>query len=205
VDPGERTIRKLEDLAFAQNPTKTTDPTTNTPNQPDFKPPTPTDMPNPNNPILDWAGKALDTLSFLGSITELILGFAIADILGSIVGAISNLLSLPAGWDAADRKAKFNGFCNGFWNAMQDMADAFKNDALDSLFKVTVTPADDKVPVQPGNTAPVSWPQIPKPAPHMSVLNEDNITESERQNRAGEREGCQKAYDTIMELEARPR
>jgi len=81
--------------------------------------------------------------------TELILGFAIADILGSILGAISNLLSLPAAWDAADRKAKFNGFCNGFWNAMQDMADTFKNDALDSLIKVTVTPADDKVPGSP--------------------------------------------------------
>jgi hypothetical protein len=86
----------------------------------------------------------------------------------------------------------------------QDMAEAFKNDALDSLIKVVVTRADETIPVVPGNTAPVVWPQIPTPSPHISVLNEADLTESERQNRAGEREGCQKSYDYIMGLERSP-
>jgi hypothetical protein len=210
VDPNERTIRKLEALAFPQDAEKKSTGSvtgTNIPNQPTFASPTPDGMPNPNNPVLDWTGRALDTLSFAGSMVELLAGAVVAEIAGiasAILGLISALLSAPMAWDAADRKAKFNGYCNGYWNAFQDMAEAFRNDALDSLIKVVVTPTDDTVPAVPGNTAPVVWPAIPTPSPHMSALNEADLTESERQNRAGEREGCQKAYDYIMGLERSP-
>jgi hypothetical protein len=123
VDPNERTIRKLEALAFAQNPDNKdakSDSGTNIPNTPNFASPTPDNLPNPNTPALEWAGRALDTLSFGGSMVELVAGAVVAEIaglVGAILGVISALLSAPMAWDSADRKAKFNGYCNGYWNA----------------------------------------------------------------------------------------
>ena len=208
VDPGEKTIRRLEALAFAQDaPSASNFPgpsTPNTPNRPSFNTPSPDNLPNPNNPVLEWAGKTLDTLGFAGSMIDLIFDFVLADVFGNILAVISTILSLPAAWDSADRKAKFNGYCSGFWNAMQDMADAFKSDALDSLIRVSITPPDAGNPVGPASNIPVTWPTIPQPAPHITSLNEASLMESERQNRVGEREGCQKAYDYIMGLERNP-
>jgi len=212
VDPNQPTIRKLEELAFATDPTK---PPSGTPlpDQPQFNVPTPDELPKTDSPFSNWFSFSLDAVSaglsiaaeVVAEVTVSLLAVMILDIIGFALSFLSAILALPLAWAAADRLARFNGACSGFWNAMQDMADPFKDDALDSLITITVSPAGDIVPVQPGNTTPVVWPPIPTPSPHISVLDENKITESERVNRAAEREGCQKAYDYIMGLERSPK
>ena len=212
VDPNQPTIRKLEELAFATEPTR---PPSGTPlpDQPQFNVPTPDELPKTDSPFSNWFSFSLDAVSaglsiaaeVVAEVTVSLLAVMILDIIGFALSFLSAILALPLAWAAADRLARFNGACSGFWNAMQDMADPFKDDALDSLITITVSPAGDIVPVQPGNTTPVVWPPIPTPSPHISVLDENKITESERVNRAAEREGCQKAYDYIMGLERSPK
>jgi hypothetical protein len=212
VDPNQRTIRKLEELAFVADPVKaTTNPSL--PNQPKFDAPTPDSLPQTDSPFSNWFSFSLDAVSaglsvaseVVAEVTVSVLAVAILDIIGFALSLLSAILSMPLAWAAADRLARFNGAVSGFMNAMQDMADPFKNDALDSLITITVSPAGDIVPIQPGNTAPVVWPAIPTPSPHITPLDENTITESERVNRAGEREGCQKAYNHIMGLERSPK
>jgi hypothetical protein len=210
VDPGEKTIRKLEELAFATPPAgkpgQPSVPTSNTPFQP------PTDMPNPSMGWLDPASKGVDIASFITGLDAigfseffgLVLLGSILEAISGILGIISAIASLPLAWKAADKLANFNGYCNGYWNAMQDMAEAFKDSDLDSLITVTVTPPES-LPVVPAKVPPPTWPQIPTPAPHMSAQDESRLGESERQNRAGERKGCQDARDFIMNLESNPK
>lgn len=212
VDPNQRTIRKLEELAFATDPTKTT-PDNRLPNQPNFDAPTPNDLPKTDSKFNNWFSFGLDAvgmgLTFAGEIVAevatTLLAVVIVDVFGFVAGLLSAIVSMPFAWSSADRLAKFNGVVSGFMNAMQDMADPFKNDALDSLITISVSPAGDVVPMQPGNTTPVVWPSISTPKPHITSLDERTITESERVNRTGEREGCQKAYDYIMALERSPK
>jgi len=209
VDPGERTIRKLEEMAFATDPTPktTTDPTI--PNQPKVDVDTPSDLPPMPANINNYISFTLDLASgILSVVSEVVVSFAavvVADVVGFVLSLISAILSLPFAWSSADRLAKFNGFVSGYLNAMQDMADPFSDDALDSLITITVSPAGDVVPRQPGVTTPVVWPAIPTPKPHITPLDENSITESERVNRDGEREGCQKAVDYVMGLERSPK
>lgn len=213
VDPGQRTIRKLEEMAFPNDaPTpSTSDP--QLPNQPQFNAPLPDNLPATDSVFNNWFSFGLDAagmvLTFAGEIVGEIaislVSIIIVDVLGFAVGLLSAILSMPFAWSAADRLARFNGFVSGFMNAMQDMADPFKDDALDSLITISVSPAGDIVPRQPGNTTPVAWPAIPVPSPHITSLDESRITESERVNRQGERDGCQKAYDYIMGLERSPK
>jgi hypothetical protein len=213
VDPNQRTIHKLEETAFATDPTKPPAGGTPLPNQPQFNVPAPDDLPKTESPISNWFSFSLDFVStgltFASEIVAEVVGSLLAvmllDIIGFAISFLSAILSLPFAWAAADRLARFNGVCSGFWNAMQDMADPFQDDALDSLITISVSPAGDIVPMQPGNTTPVVWPPIPTPSPHISALDENKITESERVNRAGEREGCQKAVDYIMGLERSPK
>ncbi len=210
VDPNQRTIRKLEELAFATDPAKPTTTDTPLPNQPRFDNPVlPDTLPETNSAFSNWFSFSLDLASgILSVVSEVVVSFTavvIADVLGFALSLISAILSMPLAWAAGDRLARFNGTVSGFINAMQDMADPFKDDALDSLITISVSPAGDIVPTQPGNTTPAVWPAIPKPSPHISVLDESTITEAERVNREAERDGCQKAYDYIMGLERSPK
>ncbi len=209
VDPGEKTIARLEELAFKESPKEFKDlkDAPNVPNAPFLPPP---NIQSPGLSAGDKLGRVLDIASFAGSGAEIVLEAvgaiafaAVAEVFGAITAIISTILSLPMAWRNADKNAHFNGFCHGYWMAMQDMANAFKDNSLDYLIQMTVVPYQS-VPVAPAPWPMPTWPAIPVPAPHMSALNESQIGESERQNRIGEREGCQKAIDYIKGLEQSP-
>ena len=146
------------------------------------------ELPAPADGPLDTLGKILDVVGFGSSLLELVAAGALvafAEILGLVTGIGTALLALPAAWLSGDRLARFNGACQGIWNAMQDMANAFSSSSLDSI--------------------PESqWPPVPRPRPHLPAVNEGSLMERERQWRQGEREGCQQAYDHIMRLERSP-
>lgn len=64
---------------------------------------------------------------------------------------------------------------------MQFMADAFDDD-------------DEK-----------KWPSIPHPVPGFPAIPKDILTVAERSARAGERQGYEQAYTTVMQLEKVPK
>jgi len=93
------------------------------------------------------------------------------------------ILGMPALWASTDAKAEFNGTVQGYADAMQDMAEAFKDDGL------------DRKPLR-------EWPAIPEPQPHISG-NLPTMTSQEFWEK-GQRKGCRKAYLDILKLEANP-
>jgi hypothetical protein len=216
VDPGEKTIRKLEELAFRTPPTPApagTAPTpTGVPNLPSLTPDSlPVQGPGTFETwgprLLDIASFGLDFLSLFPAIAEflgVILGTVLAELLSPIIAIISALLSLPLSWRSGDKAANFNGYCSAYWQAMSDMASAFSDKNLDYLIEVKITPPES-VPKGPKPEPTPVWPQIPVPQPHMSVLDENRIDEFERHTREGMRNGCKAAYDTIAKMERSPK
>jgi hypothetical protein len=102
---------------------------------------------------------------------------------GLVLAALGGIIGLPALWAATDSLAEFNGQVQGYADAMQDMAEAYKDDSLD-------------------RKPPRDWPKIPRPTPHTS----SNIPTSVSQQywRQGQRKGCDQAYIDILKVEANP-
>jgi len=213
VDPGEKTIRRLEELAFrnppASRPAATVPGPTGVPNAPtltpDFLPPQGPGMLETWGPrMLDIASFGLDFVGLFGELLAGLIGGLLAEILSPIIAILSALLSLPLAWRSGDKAANFNGYCSGYWQAMSDMASAFSDKKLDYLIEVKITPPES-VPKGPKPDPMPVWPQIPFPQPHMSAVDESKIGAFEQQSRAGMRDGCKAAYDSIMKLESSPK
>jgi hypothetical protein len=102
---------------------------------------------------------------------------------GLVLTVVGGIIGLPALWASTDALAEFNGKVQGYADAMQDMAEAFKDNGL------------DRKPVR-------DWPAIPKPEPHIS----GNLATSVAQKfwRQGQRKGCNQAYIDILEKQANP-
>jgi hypothetical protein len=127
-------------------------------------------------------GKWLDGISwFIGA-----LDFAdLCPVLDLVASVIDTLYALPGAWLAADRAAYKNGYIVGYNNAMQDMADAYSDAALDR------TPLGQ-------------WPPIPRPEPHKALwASQPSVTQQKSEE--GEQAGCDEAYTEMQRLEASPK
>jgi LysM domain len=140
--------------------------------------------------VLDIGGAAIGVVTTIADFGEALGALEAAGTLGSvfspILESIGTILVLLAAWAAADAFARFNGSCDGFWNAMQDMADAFGDSSLD--------------------TKPLSeWPAIPVPQPHFGKTPEDRLLTDELEFRHGQQEGAMKAFQLAQQMETNPR
>lgn len=150
--------------------------------------------PLPSDSAGDTAGKWLDVISGGTGIAEIgaiILGFeaaaatAVAGILSAVTGVVSALLSTPLAWAGAEKIATFNGRCQGFWEAMQDMASQYKSTDLDKK-------AFDE------------WPALTKPSIHVNHDNDANLSINEKCWREGQETGKNEAYKAISDLDSKP-
>ncbi len=152
-----------------------------------FNPPPDFRLP-PGDTVFDSLGQILDVTGFISSMLELVLigtCTVFLEMFGLISGFLSALVALPNAWSSGDRLAHFNGYCQGYWNALQDMALQYWDRSLDSI--------------------PESqWPALRRPVPHLEAINEDDARVVVREWRAGEREGCQRAYEEIVRLNHSP-
>src|SRR6185312_5517340 len=100
------------------------------------------------------------------------------------LSVLDTLAALPAAWATGDKLAFQNGEIEGYNEAMQDMADAFGDRALDR---------------QPEST----WPAIPRPQTHATVMPQANGYE--QQWAAGQQSGCDKAYKQVQDMDRAPK
>jgi hypothetical protein len=131
------------------------------------------------------AGHALEGVHALAVLAEVAAGAFVAGLAG-LVGALAGMLFAWAGaWESGFNRARFNGRCRGYWNAMEDMARAYWDPQLDSL-------------------PPDQWPAIPRPQPRTPRPHPNTSFIGDRHAWEGEREGCEEAYNYVMRLELHP-
>lgn len=137
----------------------------------------------PDQPVIDSLGAILGAVSALGELSIFIPGVlgVVLGAVGLVTGVAGTALSLPAGWLTADRCARFNGACEGFWEAMQFMANAFSSGRLRE------TPMAD-------------WPRIPHP-PFRRI---PGSSPTDLQFQTGLREGRDLAWNHLRRLERHP-
>lgn len=156
-----------------------------------------TDIPQPDQGVLggigglDLAGRTFDGLGAVGTVVDLgaqiagsVAAATVASLLSAGLGIVSTVLGLFDSWANAYDPAKFNGKCQGFWDAMQDMADQYKSPSLDT------TPLS-------------SWPALKKPVPHVG--KGPAAFQSEGVWREGQTAGCDGAYTAILGMENNPK
>lgn len=141
-----------------------------------------------NQPGLpDLGGSFLpDALQFLDE-AAWIEGLALADFIpfaDIVIQIIDTLAALPAAWLTGDKLAYQNGEIEGYNEAMQDMADAFGDRTLDG---------------KPEST----WPAIPRPQPHSTVIPQASVSQQKWQD--GQRSGCDKAYKQVQDMDRAPK
>jgi hypothetical protein len=102
---------------------------------------------------------------------------------GLFLTALGGIIGMPALWASVDKLAEYNGQVQGYADAMQDMAEGYKDDSL------------ERKPVR-------DWPKIVQPQPHVS----GNTPTSTSQGYwiQGQRKGCTQAYLDILKVEANP-
>jgi len=146
-------------------------------------------VPLPQDPGISTFSDRLGLASGVLSLVDLgvdIAGLALAGTITGVAGlamtVIGGLIALPALWATVDALAESNGKMQGYADAMQDMAAAFSDDAL------------DRKPVK-------DWPEIPNPAPH--IFTKTDLT-TERFWHQGQRWGCAQARIDVLSMQANP-
>ena len=144
-------------------------------------------------PVDPGLSKASDAINLAGGVLGVVdLGIDMAGLAaaGTVTGvgglflsSIAGIIGMQALWASVDKLAEFNGKMQGYADAMQDMAEAFQDAAL------------DKKPVR-------NWPAIPKPEPHLSGNAPTSIAQGFWNQ--GQRFGCNEAYIDVLKVEADP-
>jgi hypothetical protein len=139
------------------------------------------------NPASVVEGVGSTILSLIDIFTEVYwIGIA-ATFYAPAVDIAFTVLSMFFTFKRTRELARVNGWCSGFAQAMADMAYAYRDPNLDI-------------------TKSSTWPTLPKPTPHLEYNVADSQLEGfNQQQRLGLREGCDKAYDTIRQLDLHPR
>lgn len=102
---------------------------------------------------------------------------------GLVLTALAGIIGMPALWASVDKLAEFNGQLQGYADAMQDMAEGYKDESL------------DRKPVR-------DWPKIVQPQPHVTGNTPTSISQGYWTQ--GQRKGCTQAYLDILKVEANP-
>src|SRR5208283_3278833 len=129
------------------------------------------------------ADLGLDIAATYSSIAGLAAAGTVTGVGGLILAGISSIIGMPVLWANTDALAEFNGRVQGYADAMQDMAEQYKDDSL------------DRKPVK-------QWPAIQRPAAH--IFNPVPSSIAEQFWRQGQRKGCAEAYLDILKMEANP-
>jgi outer membrane protein OmpA-like peptidoglycan-associated protein len=133
---------------------------------------------------IDISSFGLHFVNFLAEVAEL---NTLADVTGVgvlVTSVIEAILALPLTWAQADGLANANGQIQGASDAIQDMADQYSSDALD--------------------TTPLSkWPAVKIPELHSFPSSQP--TASELAWRAGQVAGRRNAVQRILDLEQHPK
>jgi len=135
--------------------------------------------------VADWAGRVLDVgssgLGLIAVFTEAAVAGFVIDALGSALGIVSTLMSVPQAWAAGDRIWAFNNEGWAYCTALSDMASRFRDEDL-------------------GN--PEHWPQIRLP---LEPVYPTGDTVADQIARRALREGFDLAVNTVQQLERSPR
>jgi hypothetical protein len=122
-------------------------------------------------------GQILDVVGAPVGLITLFYEIVVLEIAGLVMGIVSTLLALPGAWLQGDALARHNGFMQGYWNAMGDMAIPF---------------ADARLDYRPQS----QWPRIPRPHPHLAPLD-GREPQAALAWRDGESRGAASAYQYV--------
>jgi hypothetical protein len=147
-------------------------------------------VPLPKNPLIS---EFSDDLSLVGGVLSIVdlgidfAGLAAAGIVTGVAGlaltVVGGIIALPALWASVDALAEANGKMQGYADAMQDMAEAFSDNAL------------DRKPVR-------DWPAIPEPKPHLPSGSAPST--AAQFWRQGQQWGCNQARIDVLQMQAKP-
>lgn len=154
---------------------------------------------NTENSAIETAGQALEIINFAAGVVEL--GIEIAAVagaaasLGTFLGLfglgtaiIGSIVGLIGAWASADRLGEFNARCQGYWNALGDMANQFASADFLRL---------------PRN----QWPALREPTPHFQAMPreaEEQLSTAAQAWRRGEQQGCREAIQLIRRFSTSP-
>ena len=131
-------------------------------------------------------GKSIDVANGIAQFLELVPWEKLAefgekaDIYTVVLG---NVLGMPLLWRDVHEQNLFNGRVEGFWDAMQSMADQYANPAL------------SKISLK-------KWPMLRRPEPKPMADGGNDLNHREWMD--GRREGCDEAWEAIGFMERRP-
>lgn len=154
---------------------------------------------NTENSTIETAGQALEIVNFTAGVIEL--GIEIAALtgaaasLGTFLGLfglataiVGSIVGLIGAWASADRLGEFNARCQGYWNALGDMANQFSSPDFLRL---------------PRN----QWPTLREPVPHFQAMPreaEEQLSTAAQAWRRGEQQGCREALQLIRRFSTTP-
>lgn len=133
----------------------------------------------------DQAGLVVDRVVDVAGFLEQVSWGEVAEAFGKIgivFQVISSTIGMPVLWHGVREQNLTNGGMQGFWEAMQDMSNAF---------------SDPSIP-------PAKWPPIPVPVPRSFGIPDSFLPLNEREWMEGRTEGCRAAYQTVTKAEVEP-
>jgi hypothetical protein len=134
---------------------------------------------------LGLPGQSIPSVAALGlDIAGLTAAATAAAIGGLVLSCFASMIALPALYLDVQKLAEFNGFVQGYSDAMQDMANGFSDSSL------------DRKPLS-------QWPPIKEPEPHLS--SNPQPTAAEEGWRRGQKRGARQAYIDVLTMEANPK
>ncbi len=136
--------------------------------------------------ILDYIGQGIDVTTGGAAIINLVVDSVLLDVGGTLLGALGNVLAMPAVWLEANKFARNNGQKLGFSKALQEMADVYSD------YDLRLTPESQ-------------WKALPHPVPKFGPLSDASVTVAERSARVGTREGYEAAWRFISQMDRSPR
>lgn len=151
------------------------------------------------NSAIETAGQALEIVNFVAGVGEL--GLEIAAVTGAaaslgtflsffglgtaLVGSIAGLIGA---WASADRLGEFNARCQGYWNALDDMANQFSSPDFLRLPRNQWSPLREAVP---------HFRPMPREA-------EEQLSTAAQAWRRGEQQGCREAIELVRRFSTNP-
>ena len=142
---------------------------------------------DPSDDPLDMASKVTDVASGVLGLVELVPWQAVSEIAGSLGGLLgvgTNIFQMPLLWKGVRDQNTTNGRAEGYWDAVQEMANAFSDPGLATIPEAR-------------------WPTIPRPTPRPFTAAE-LAQVNQREWMEGRREGCKTAYEIYTTMDRDP-
>jgi hypothetical protein len=140
----------------------------------------------PDTDVLDLISKGNDALIGILGFGELVPLEAVAVLAGKLglaATVLSSLAQMPLIWKGTRDQNLLNGRMEGYWDAVQDMANAFSSSGLSNV--------PDRL-----------LPRLPRPEPHPFTQADQSLNQREWMD--GRREGCLIAYEFFSAMDRSP-